>query len=523
MALPAVRMTGITKRFPGVVANDHIDFDVWRNKINVLVGENAAGKTTLMNVLFGLYKPDEGEILINGKKSTLRSPRDAINLKICMIHQHFKLIPAFTVTENVALVSVLSGKGIFGLFKDALMDLNAIEKRIASLSEEYGLKVDPKAKIEQLSVGEQQRVEIIKAIYQDVEVLIMDEPTAVLTPQEVVDLFRFLKAFGKEGRAIVFITHKLDEVMSIGDIVTVIKAGRVVATKTTTETDKNELARLMVGRDVIFRPAKGDSSLVGNILRVENLEALNDRGIKALKSVTLSIRGGEILGIAGVSGNGQKELAEVIMGLRKATKGNVFLEDDNVTNCPPFDRGRIKHSVGYIPEDRLSRGLILDFSIRDNAILGSDLLTSFTKNRILLDYKNISKHAKNLVSSFDVKTTGIEAIARTLSGGNLQKLILARELSRKPRLLIACDPTRGLDVGATEFVRQKLLDLRKDGVATLLISEDLDEILSMSDFIAVIFEGEIMKILSGGTVDIEEMGLLMAGVRKNSESSEGSR
>lgn len=501
-------MVGITKRFPGVLANDHIDFQVEKGKIHGLLGENGAGKTTLMNVLYGLYKPDDGKILLDGREVALRSPRDAINLGIGMVHQHFTLVPPFTVTENVILGLTSS--------KEPFLDMDKAEKKLAEVSEKYSLKVDPRAKIWQLSIGEQQRVEIIKAIYRGADILILDEPTSVLTPQEAKELFKFLRSFAKEGHAVVFISHKLNEVMAICDLVTVLRGGRVVSTKKISDVEKGDLARMMVGREVLLRLKRGKSKVGDIVLEVKNLRALNDKGLIALKGVSFFVREGEVLGMAGVAGNGQRELAGVIMGFRKAIEGKVLVGGRDVTNCPSWEV--IEQGVGHIPEDRLERGLILDLSVAENAILRSDLISKFTEKGVFLDYQKVSKHAEDIVSKFDVRTIGTNAITKTLSGGNLQKLILARELSREPKLLVACDPTRGLDVGATEYIRRVLLERREKETAILLISGDLEEIFSLSDRIAVIFEGKIMGIITPEEASVEEVGLLMAGVKEGSSS-----
>ncbi|MGC8817183.1 MAG: ABC transporter ATP-binding protein [Candidatus Hadarchaeum sp.] len=507
-------MRGITKRFPGVLANDHVDFEIRSGEIHALLGENGAGKTTLMNILYGLYQPDEGQILIRGKPVTIRSPKDAIELGIGMIHQHFMLVDPLTVTENVVLGLRSS--------KEPLLDLDVAEKRIIELSKKYGLKVDPKAKIEQLSVGERQRVEIIKALYRGAQILILDEPTAVLTPPEVKELMKMMKKMAKEGLAVIpFITHKLPEVMEVSDRVTVLRRGKVVATIPTKRTNKGDLAKKMVGRQICFGVKRKKVKPGKVVLSVEDLEALNDKGLPALRKVSFEIREREILGIAGVSGNGQRELAEVITGLRKATGGKVIILGQDVTNKTPKEITSL--GVGHIPEDRVGTGLVMNFTVAENLILGSQSEPPFVNRWFLpfnvkwfLDKKEINRYADQLIKEYDIKTPSRDTPARNLSGGNLQKLILARELSRKPKLLIANQPTRGLDVGATEFIQSKLEEQKEKGTAILLISEDLDEIMCLSDRIAVIYEGQIVGIVPAEKAKIKDIGLMMAGVKKAS-------
>jgi len=495
-----VEMRGITKRFPGVVANDRIDFEVRAGEVHALLGENGAGKTTLMNVLYGLYQPDEGEIYIRGHRVTLRSPRDAIALGIGMVHQHFMLIPPLTVAENVVL-GLPSSRGPF-------LDTDRAERRISELAQRYGLKVDPHAYVWQLSVGEQQRVEIIKALYRGASILILDEPTSVLTPPEVRELFSVLRRMAEEGNAVIFITHKLHEVMAVSDRVTVLRDGRVVSTVDTADTSERQLARMMVGREVLFQVSKRPVAKGKVALEVRDLWAMGDRGLPALKGISLSLRQGEILGIAGVAGNGQRELAEVITGLRRATKGKVLIGGKDMTNCPPA--AIIGEGVAYIPEERIRRGLIMDFSVAENAILETHNSPPFTDGWFL-NRREIDRYVEGLISDYGVKTPSKDAPVRHLSGGNLQRLLLARELSRRPKLLIASQPTRGLDVGATEYIRRRLVEQREKGTAILLISEDLDEVLSLSDRVAVMYEGEIVGIVPEGEADVEEIGMMMAG------------
>ena len=512
-----IEMKGITKRFPGVVANNRIDFDVKAGEVHALLGENGAGKTTLMNVMYGLLQPDEGEIRIRGKKVILKSPKDAIDLGIGMVHQHFMLVPPLTVTENVILGLKSS--------REPFLETDRAEKKIVDLSKKYGLKVDPKAKIGQLSVGERQRVEIIKALYRGAQVLILDEPTSVLTPPEVKELMTILKRMARDGLAVIpFITHKLPEVMAVSDRVTVLRAGRVTARLKTKRTKERDLAKKMVGREVLLRVKKHRVKKGKVALEIKRLRALSDRGLLALKDVSLSIREGEILGIAGVSGNGQRELEEVITGLRKAKGGKVIIRGKDMTNRMPGEL--IDWGVGHIPEDRLERGLVMDFTVAENLVLETYSKQPFTykwflpfERRWFLNYDEIKRHAQKLIKDYGVVTAGVDVPTRHLSGGNLQRLILARELSRKPKVLIAAQPTRGLDVNSARFIREKLLEQVKEGTAILLISEDLDEIIMMSDRIAVMYEGEVMGLMPVAKAKREEIGLMMAGVKRESKKS----
>jgi len=501
-----VEMKGIVKRFPGVVANDHVDLDLRSGEIHALLGENGAGKTTLMNILYGLYRADEGYIKVKGRQVALGSPKDAIALGIGMIHQHFTLIPPMTATENIMLGSKSEG---------VLTDPKRVEEAISRLCEKYGLRVDPKARIWQLSVGEQQRVEIIKALYVGANILILDEPTAVLTPQETDQLFTTLRQMKKEGKALVFISHKLDEVLAISDRITVLRKGRAISTVDTAETSKIELAKMMVGRDVVFRLSKATVQKGGEALKLEGVSALDDRGLQALKNVSLSMFEGEILGVAGVAGNGQQQLAQVLMGIRKPTAGRIFIRGREMTGYTPADL--LELDVSYIPEDRIESGAILDLSVSDNLIL--KVYPAMTKG-LFLDRSAVAKYADRLIKDFDVVTPSKDSLAKTLSGGNIQRLILARELSLEPGIVVASQPTRGLDVGATEYIRRKLLVERERGSAILLISEDLEEIMSLSDRIAVLYEGRIMGVVPAEKAKIEEIGLMMAGtsVRPDEEA-----
>ncbi len=504
-------MKGITKRFPNVLANDQIDFCIASGEIHALLGENGAGKTTLMNILFGLYQPDEGHILLDKKRVSLRSPRDAINLGIGMVHQHFKLVETNTVTENIALClqidDVRKPMNFLRLLKNPLQD---VEKRVKDLSNKYRLKVDPQAKIWQLSLGEQQRVEIIKTMFQGVNVLILDEPTSVLTPNEVDDLFNTLHRMANEGHAIVFISHKLDEVLRISDRVTVLRNGRVMASLITSKTDKKELARLMVGRDVFFRLEKKQIIRSEPVLEVKNLEALSDKGDLALKSLTFTVYSGEILGIAGVSGNGQKELTEVITGLKTSDKGEVIILGVNVTNSSPIKI--LNQGVAHIPEERIKVGTVPNMSVTENLFLRRYDQPPFSSG-FWLNEDVMRQYSEKLIEEYNIVTPSTQTPVKVLSGGNIQKLIIARETSWNPKLIIASHPTYGLDVGATEQIRRLLLEQRGKGVAILLISEDLTEILSLSDRIVVMFNGEFVGEMLAETVNVEEIGLMMAGVR----------
>ena len=502
---PMVEMKGITKRFPGVVANNSIDFSLFGGEVHALLGENGAGKTTLMNILYGLYKPDSGEIFVRRNRVNIRSPKDAISLKIAMVHQNFELVPTLTVAENVGL-------GIKA-DREPLLNLNNVVKKITDLAKDYDLPVNPNAKVEQLSIGERQRVEIIKALYREAVILILDEPTSVLTLQESEGLFHFMRSMASEGRAVVIITHKLHEVMAVSNRVTVLRHGEVVARLETKDTNPNELAEKMVGREIKSKeehPLGEPSEKV--ILEIMRVSALNDKGILALNDVSLSLRPGEILGIAGVAGNGQTELAEVLTGMRKVSNGKVLAQGKDLTNASP--REMIENGIGLIPEDRMGSGLILDMSIAENLVLEVRNDPKFKKG-YLIDNQQVHNNAKRLIEEYSISSVSVDASARTLSGGNMQKLILAKALSRNPKILIASQPTSGLDVGATEFITEKLKERRSLGVGIILISGDLNEIMSLSDRIACIFEGKIMGILPAATAKMEEIGLMMGGVAKS--------
>jgi general nucleoside transport system ATP-binding protein len=513
-----LELRGITKRFGSLVANDQIDLKVAAGEIRGLLGENGAGKTTLMNVLYGLLQPDEGEILLDGQQVTIRSPRDAIRARIGMVHQHFMLVPVFTVAENVALgAEQLRRIKVPGLpaLRTGLLDRGQARRRVIELSERYGLQVDPDARIEDLPVGVQQRVEIIKALLREASVLILDEPTSVLTPGETADLFRIMRELRADGRSIVFISHKLREVQAIADEITVIRRGQVVGQRPPGATDA-ELAALMVGRQVELTVSKDPARPGATVLDVRGLSALDDHGQAALREVSFEVRAGEILGVAGVQGNGQTELCEALIGLRAATAGSVLLDGQDLTHATPRDR--LRAGFGYVPEDRQEDGLVPDFSVAENLVLDVYDRPPFASG-VALKLDAISANAKTLVGEFDVRTPSAELPAGTLSGGNQQKVILAREMSRKVRVLLASQPTRGLDVGSIEFVHRRMVSERDRGVAVLIVSSELDEIYALADRIAVMYEGEIVAFRPP-SVPVEELGLLMAGVGGDGDAGE---
>ena len=554
-------MRGITKRFPGVVANDKIDFIVEKGEIHGLLGENGAGKTVLMKILYGLYKHDEGKIFIDGKEAEIDAPSTAIKLGIGMVHQHFMLVPSLTVAENIVLGNEPTRNKV-------LLDTDRALNSVKEFCDRYKLEVDLKAPVHALPVGEQQRVEILKALYRGAGILILDEPTSVLTPQEVQELFKAIRALTEQGKTVIFISHKLKEVLAICDRITVLRRGRVVGTVKANETNVGELATMMVGREVFSTFEKKRPEAKKAVLRVENLEAFDDRNLPALKGVSFDVFAYEILGIAGVEGNGQTELVEALTGLRKATAGSILLDSIDVTRAPPHER--IRQGTSYVPEDRHKRGLIMDFSVMENIILGSQDQPPFAKglvrinakevldrakklmdslhlgSRVRIDFREVlscakklieslilgsrdkptfakglfrldireaSDYAKRLIGEFSIKTPSKDTPARHLSGGTQQRVVLAREFSRNPRLIIACQPTRGLDVGATEYVLSKLVDMRNEGCAVLLISADLDETWALSDRIAVIYEGRIVAVKDPEKTTESELGLLMAGAK----------
>ena len=513
---PVLSMNGITCRFNEVIANNDVHFDLFRGEIHGLLGENGAGKTTLMSVLYGLYKPEAGEIIVKGKRVDIKSPLDAIGLGIAMVHQHFLLTPSHTVTENIIVGLKPSGRSI-------LLKTAEAEKRILELSKRYGLKIDPKAIVGDLSVGEQQRVEIIKALYRDIDILILDEPTSMLTPVEEKALFSTLSAMVKAGLSIIFITHKLKEVMEASTRVTVLRGGKAIGTVMTAQTTETELAKLMIGRSLTHGAgdrleevqvgiqkssnAKASGGLA-TALELKNVFALNNSGVQALKDLSLTVSKGEILGIAGVDGNGQSEMAEIVSGLRKLQGGQVIIDGRDITGMSP--KQIREWGLAYIPEDRLNTGLILEYSIAENLILDRWYSRPYS-SKIFLNKHEMKRFAEEIVTNFDVRTPSLDIKVRYLSGGNLQKIVLGRELSKEHKLLIAHNPTRGLDVGAAEYVHKQLLKQRDAGVGVLLLSLDLDEILLVSDRIAVIYAGKIMGVFERATADVDKIGPLMGG------------
>ena len=510
-----VEMRGIVKRFPGVLANDHVDFELRAGEIHALLGENGAGKSTLMNVLAGLYKQDAGIIKVNGKPLEFTSPRDAINAGIGMVHQHFMLVPSQTVTENILL----------GLGEPRfLMRLNEYDKKVADLGDKFGLKVDPRAKIWQLSVGEQQRVELLKMLYRGANVLIMDEPTAVLAPQEIEGLFQTLRSMIAQGKSVIFISHKLQEVTAIADRVTVLRRGKVTASGVSTKgVTRQELARLMVGREVVFFVDKKPKQAGDVILDVKDVHADNDKGLPALRGLSLNVRAGEIVGVAGVAGNGQSELSQVIAGLRKCKQGDVFLNGDRISNRDTLYG--IQHGMSYVPEDRTHVGSAPNLSVTDNVIMKNYRKAPISKGSIL-DMNAATKFAKELKQAYDIIVPTVNTPVRLLSGGNLQRVILAREISGRPNFMVAVQPTRGLDVGAIEGVHRLLLTQREAGAAVLLISEELEELLALSDRVYVIYEGKIMGEVKVESADpdhslIETIGLMMTGTSLEQIHKEG--
>jgi ABC-type uncharacterized transport system ATPase subunit len=510
-----VEMQGIVKRFPGVLANDHVDFDLLPGEIHALLGENGAGKSTLMNVLAGLYKQDAGTIKVNGTPLEFSSPRDAINAGIGMVHQHFMLVPSQTVTENVLLG--LNEPHFF-------MRLNEYDKKIADLGDRFGLKVDPRAKVWQLSVGEQQRVELLKMLYRGANVLIMDEPTAVLAPQEIEGLFQTLRSMVAQGKSVIFISHKLQEVTAIADRVTVLRRGRITASGVSTKgVTRQELARLMVGREVVFFVDKKPKQAGDVILDVREIHADNDKGLPALRGLSLNVRSGEIVGVAGVAGNGQSELSQVITGLRKCKQGEVLLNGNQISNRDTLYG--IQKGMSYVPEDRTHVGSAPNLSVTDNVIMKKYRKAPICKGS-LLDMNAATTFAKELKAAYDIVVPTVNTPVRLLSGGNLQRVILAREISGNPNFMVAVQPTRGLDVGAIEGVHRLLLAQREAGAAVLLISEELEELLSLSDRVYVIYEGKIMgevRVESGEPDHqlIEAIGLMMTGTPMEQIQNEG--
>lgn len=497
-----LEVKGVTKIFPGVVANDRVDFSIKAGEIHAILGENGAGKTTLMKILFGQYQPDEGEIYLCGRQVKFRSPLDAIEMGIGMVHQHRKLVPAHTVMENIILGHPRAGK---------VLNLKRTTQEINDLCDKYGFIIDLKAKVWQLSEGEKQIVEILKALYRGAEVLIMDEPTAALTPLETEKLLSSIEAMSNEDLALVpFITHKLPIVLRISDRVTVLRRGKVVSCIETDKATEKTLANELVGREFIFNVKKREVEVGETILQVDNLSALSDKGVMALDNVSFSIREGEIFGIAGVSGNGQRELVETIAGLRNAETGKVILDNKEITDLSSSKRWQL--GMGYIPADRNDVGSIADFSLVENTTMNYYFDDGYFHHGAL-DYKKLRHLTEEIISEYGVATPNADVLAKNLSGGNLQKLILARVLSRNPRLVIAALPTQGLDIGAIEFVRNKLIEAKAQKAGVLLISEDLDEVFSLSDWIAPIYEGKFMGIIPGARAKREDVGAMMAGIK----------
>lgn len=494
---------GITKRFPGVVANDSVDFDVRSGEIHALLGENGAGKSTLMKVLYGIYPPSDGSILVDGEEARFDSPVDAIDQGIGMVHQHFMLVPSFSVTQNVAL-----GLRSLNWYKH---NLGRISRELTELGEKYGLKVDPDKKIRNLSVGEQQKVEILKALFRGASILILDEPTAVLTPQKTESLFRTLKEMSQQGLGIIFISHKLDEVLELSDRITVLRDGKVVETLPTDEATKKELARSMVGQDVLFDLELPPNEPGDVRLDVDEIKAVSKTGLEILKDINLEVHAGEILGLAGVSGNGQAMFADVLSGLKIPVEGRISIDGEDVTERGPG--ALLKKGLSYIPEDRLAEGTVDKFSVEENLVL-KDLSFPRYSNGLFMDFEAINEESNQLMEDFDIRAPSTKTPLRNLSGGNIQKLILARELSRDPAIIIANQPTRGLDVRATEYVRNRLIEARQAGCAVLLISMKLDEILSLSDRIAVIYEGEVVEVMDRKDAKRKELGLMMTSGTK---------
>ncbi len=491
---------GVTKRFPGVLANDKVDFDLKKGEIHVLLGENGAGKTTLMNILYGLYHQDEGEMLVNGVAVKVDSPNDSIALGIGMVHQHFMLVPVFTVAENVMLGDETTRRGI--------LDRKTVSAKVKELSHQHGLDVDPEALVGQLPVGIQQRVEIVKTLYRNAQILILDEPTAVLTPQEADELFVIMRGLTERGVSIIFITHKLKEVLAVADRITVMRSGRVVGTVTPEEMNEAKLASMMVGREVILKVKKGEAEPKEKILIVENLEVQDDRGLEVVRGVSFEVREGEILGIAGVQGNGQTQLAEVLTGLRLAKKGSIFMNGKDVTGKTP--RPIIEAGLAHIPEDRQRHGLVLGDTVADNLVLCTYYQPPFAK-WIVIQQEAVDANARKLIEEYDVRTPSPFVLTSKLSGGNQQKVIVARELSRDVKLLIASQPTRGLDVGSIEYIHKEIIAMRDRGIGVLLISAELDEIMALSDRIAVMYRGQIVTTVDAKKATREELGLWMAG------------
>jgi ABC-type uncharacterized transport system ATPase subunit len=501
---PLLELRGITKRFPGVVADDNVDFDLQRGEVHALLGENGAGKSTLMNILYGLYKPDEGEILIRGKPVSFGSAKDAIEHGIGMVHQHFMLIPVMTVAENIVLAQEPTHSGV-------LLDFDAARQRVRHLSETFRFAIDPDSRVERISVGQQQRVEILKALYRSADILILDEPTAVLTPQEAQELFGILRTLVREGMSVIFITHKLNEVLELADRITVLRRGKKIDTIVREGATEAGLARMMVGREVLLRIEKKAAAPGDALLEVRDLSVDDDRHLPAVREVSFAVKAGEIVGIAGVEGNGQTELIEAITGLRRPKSGEVAVGGRVVAHQTP--RTILDAGVGHIPEDRQRRGLVLEFTIAENIALHDYLYPPDSRHGWLFPRRLVQK-ARKLIKEFDVRGGGPQTRAAALSGGNQQKLVAAREVARDPKVLVAAQPTRGLDVGAIEFLHARLVEERDEGRAILLVSLELDEVLSLSDRILVMYEGRIVAEHPAGATE-DEIGVEMLGGSKD--------
>jgi simple sugar transport system ATP-binding protein len=506
---PILELRGITKRFPGVLANDHINLTLEQGEIHALLGENGAGKTTLMNILYGLYQPDEGEIFVRDKPTKVHSPSDAIASGVGMVHQHFMLVPVFTVTENVMLGDEMTRPGGF-------LDRKTVAAKIRQISEQYKLEVDPDAYVRDLPVGVQQRVEIIKLLYRQADILILDEPTAVLTPQEADELFKIMHSLVEKGKSIIFITHKLREVMEIADRITVIRRGKVIGEATPETADMNKLAEMMVGRAVILELEKEPPKVGDVVLKVDDLEVLDDRRQVAVDGISFDVRAGEVFGVAGVQGNGQTELVEALTGLRSIKEGQVNLLGNDISKASP--RRITELGSAHVPEDRQRDGLVLSFPVSENLVLNTYYLQPFSK-RAVLQQGTILSTANQLIGEFDIRTPGPKVSAGSLSGGNQQKVIVAREFSRPIKLLVASQPTRGLDVGSVEYIHNRILQKRGEGCAVLLVSSELDEVMQLSDRIAVMYRGKIVDVLPAEKATKEGVGLLMAGIHPETAGS----
>ncbi len=510
--MPTVlELKGITKRFPGVLANDHIDLTLDEGSVLALLGENGAGKSTLMNVLYGLYAPDEGEIYVRGQHVTIENPNDAIDLGIGMVHQHFMLVPVLTVTENVML-------GMESIKNGVILDREKAAKRIVDISKQYGLQVDPYAVVEDLPVGIQQRVEIIKLLYREADILILDEPTAVLTPQEVEGLFDVIRSLVSQGKSVIFISHKLREVLELSDRIVVLRGGKVVGSTTPEDSDERSLASMMVGRDVILKVPKGEAHPVDPVLSVKHLRVRGDQGEVAVDGVSFEVRAGEIVGVGGVQGNGQTELVEALAGLRSVEEGSIAIDGQALTGASP--RAITEAGTAHIPEDRQRDGLVLGYSVADNLILNTYYLEPNARG-LAMQEDSIRERAENLIAEFDIRTPGPTTPTGNLSGGNQQKVIVARELSRPVKVIIASQPTRGLDVGSIEYIHGQLVETRDEGTAVFVVSAELDEVMSLADRILIMYEGKIMGEVPAEEATKEALGLLMAGVSEDDQVREG--